>query len=42
MGVHRQLDLIGSEVLDGIDHSGIAVEARYRELLWKPMRHDLL
>ena len=33
MGVDRHLDLIGTKVLDGVNHSGIAVEVRYHELL---------
>ena len=32
MGVDRHLDLIDSEVLDGVGHSGMTVEARYHEL----------
>ena len=42
MGMDSHLDLVGSEVLDGIGHSSITVESRYHELLLKPMRYDLL
>jgi len=33
MGVNSHLYLVGSEVLDGVGHSGIAVEAQYYKLL---------
>ena len=42
MVVNCRLDLIGSEVLDGVDCSGVTNEAQYHELFWKAMRHDLL
>ena len=42
MRVDRYLDVIGSEVLDGIGHSGVAIKARYHELFWEPVGHDLL
>ena len=41
IGVDCHPDLIGSEMLDGISLSSITVEARYHELLRKPIRHDL-
>ena len=42
MGVDCHFDLIGSNVLDGIGHSSIAIEAQYHELSREPMRHDFL
>jgi len=42
MGLNCHLNLIGSEVLDRVGHSGIAVEVRYHELFWKPVGRDLL
>jgi len=41
MGVDSHLDLIGSEMLDEVDHSGIAVKALYHKLLWEPVGRDL-
>ena len=40
--VNCHLDLISSEVLDGVGHSGVAIEARYHELLREPVGCDLL
>jgi len=40
--VNCHLDLTGPEVLDGIGHSGVALEAQYRELLQESVRHDFL
>ena len=42
VGVDHHLDLISSEVLDGVGQSGVAIEARYHELLREPVGCDLL
>jgi len=42
VGVNCHLDLIGSEMLDGIGYFGIAVETRYHELLQELMGCDFL
>ena len=41
VGVDHHLDLVSSEMLDGVGHSGVTIVVQHHELLREPMGYDL-